>query len=307
MWSFSLLLGLIASADFQQTLDLRYYPGKDRHTLDLFCPVDTDSPAPVVLFVHGGTWMAGDKDFFGVNRKAGQMFARSGYVTAVMNYRLSPLVQHPEHARDVARAFAWLQKNVHRYGGDPQRIVLVGHSAGGHLVSLVATDPSYLADPELKLEAEARKNLRGVVGVSGVYRIPTGSEFQKTMARDIIEGWVEATRSPAVAGTLLHWASPTINPFRLVFGADPEQIRKASPIYQVRKGAPPFLLLYSEREPPTLDEMALDFARRLIDRGVPAEVRAFDGCNHRTIVRRLHDEKDVISLKVLEFVRNRVK
>jgi acetyl esterase/lipase len=307
MLSLALLIPMLAGADPQQWLDLRYYPGKDRHTLDLFCPEKIDRPLPVVLFVHGGTWMAGDKDFFGINRKVGQMFARSGYVTAVMNYRLSPLVQHPEHARDVARAFAWLQKNVHKYGGDPQRVVLVGHSAGGHLVSLVATDPSYLADPELKLEAVACKHVRGVVGVSGVYRIPTGEEFQRRFARSIIEGWLEATRGPAVAGTLLHWASPTINPFRLVFGADPEQLRNASPLHHARKGAPPFLLLFSEREPPTLDEMAFDFARRLLDRGVPAEVRCFDGCNHRSIVRRLHEENDLVALKVLEFVRNRVK
>jgi acetyl esterase/lipase len=305
-----LLLALFAPsapATLQETLDIRYFPGKDRHTLDIFRTESNETSRPVVLFVHGGTWMAGDKNFYGINRKAGQMFARNDFVTVVINYRLSPFVQHPEHARDVARAYAWIQKNIRTYGGDPKRVVLVGHSAGGHLASLVATDPAYLADPELKLDPETRRNLRGVVGVSGVYRIPTGEEFQKNIARNIIDSWLDGSRGPALAGPLLHLASPTINPFRLVFGADPAQIRKASPVSHVRKGVPPFLLLYSEQEPPTLDEMAFDFARRLIDRGVPAEVRSFDGCNHRTIVRRLHDEKDVVAMKVLEFARNRVR
>jgi acetyl esterase/lipase len=307
MYQLPLLLALLSPNALVEAYDIRYFPGKDRHTLDLFRPQGNQQPLPVILFVHGGTWMGGDKNFYGINRKAGQMFARSGYVTAVMNYRLSPFVQHPEHARDVARAFAWIYKNISKYGGDRNRIVLVGHSAGGHLASLVATDRAYLANPELKLAPEARQCLRGVVGVSGVYRIPSGEEFQRRFARNIIDGWVEAAKNPPFAGPLLHLASPTLNPFRLVFGTDTTTLRKASPIEHVQKGDPPFLLLYTEREPPTLDEMAFDFARRLLDRGVPAEVRYFEGCNHRTIVNRLHDENDVISQKVLEFIGNRCK
>ena len=88
----------LCSPTLVETFDVRYHPGKDRHVLDVFRPDGAKKPLPVVLFVHGGTWMMGDKDFYGINRKAGRMLARSGYVTAVMNYRLSPFVRHPEHA-----------------------------------------------------------------------------------------------------------------------------------------------------------------------------------------------------------------
>jgi len=301
------VVAALLSPALVETLDVRYYPGKDRQVLDVFRP-EKAKGLPVVLFVHGGTWLMGDKDFYGINRKAGKMFARSGYVTAVMNYRLSPFVRHPEHAKDVARAFAWVQRNIAKYGGDPTRVVLIGHSAGGHLATLVATDPTYLADPELKLDAAARASLKGVVGVSGVYRIPAADEFQTKIASMVIDHWTDASRGGVTfAGPLLTYFSPTLNPFRIVFGTDAETIKKASPLSHVRKGLPPFLLLYTLIEPPTLEEMTMDFATRLLEHGVSAEVRCFTGCNHRTIVRRMHDEKDVVAQRVLEFIGNRVR
>ena len=83
-----ILAAALSPAGLTQTLDVRYYPGKDRHLLDVFRP-DDKKARPVVLFVHGGTWMMGDKDFFGINRNAGRMLARAGYVAVVINYRLS--------------------------------------------------------------------------------------------------------------------------------------------------------------------------------------------------------------------------
>jgi arylformamidase len=301
------LLAALISPALVETLDVRYHPGKDRQVLDVFRPEGAKG-LPVVLFVHGGTWLMGDKDFYGINRKAGKMFARSGYVTAVINYRLSPFVRHPEHAKDVARAYAWVQRNIAKFGGDPTRVVIVGHSAGGHLATLVATDPTYLADPDLKLDATARAALKGVVGISGVYRIPAAEEFQTKIATTVIEHWTDPSRGAvSLAGPLLTYFSPTLNPFRIVFGTDVEMIKKASPLSHVRKGLPPFLLLTSLIEPPTLEETMMDFAARLLEHGVSAEVRCFTDCNHRTIMRRLHDEKDVVAQKVLEFIGNRVR
>ena len=88
----------------------------------------------------------------------------------------------------MARAFAWTYHNVARYGGDPERIVVVGHSAGGHLASLLVTDPGYLADPALRLPREVRQFLRGVIGVCGVYRVPGPEEFN-LMLTHIVAYW----------------------------------------------------------------------------------------------------------------------
>ena len=272
----------------REALDLPYHTDSPRQRLDVFSPpAAAGDKFPVVVFLHGGTWMAGDKDFFGINRKAGRMLARNGYVAVLANYRLSPLVRHPEHARDVARAFAWARKNAAKHGGDPTRMILVGHSAGGHLAALVATDPAYLS-------AADRKALRGVVGISGVYRIPNAAQYAK-MATAILAFWKQSyPRAMSVASPLLTLASPVLNPFWVVFGVSDEVQKNASPLHHVRKGLPPFLLLYTEYEPPTLDEMAKEFTRALLLCGVPAQVKRFVGCNHRTIMERLHKDTDPV-------------
>src|SRR5205823_5671892 len=98
-----------------------------------------------VFFVHGGAWRNGDKSgILGVYSALGRFLVRHGLGAVIINYRLSPAVRHPAHVQDVAKAFAWTHKNIARYGGRPDQIFLCGHSAGGHLVALLATDPTYL-------------------------------------------------------------------------------------------------------------------------------------------------------------------
>ena len=97
---------------------------------------------PVVVYVHGGGWNGGDKSEFSKNQI--QLFIDNGYVCVRVNYRLSPSVVHPTHIMDVSKAIAWVQNNIDNYGGDPTRIILVGHSAGAHLVALAATNQKYI-------------------------------------------------------------------------------------------------------------------------------------------------------------------
>jgi arylformamidase len=120
--------------------------------LDVYEPSGFKGPRPVAVFVHGGAWYAGDKANRTIPDKA-RLFNDAGYVFVSINYRLSPnppqtsnpdRVMFPDHPHDVGEAIAWLRRNVAAYGGDPKRFVLLGHSAGAHLVSLVAADTSYL-------------------------------------------------------------------------------------------------------------------------------------------------------------------
>jgi acetyl esterase/lipase len=152
--------------------DIAYYTGAGqhpiKHKLDLFLP-DGRKDFPVVLFVHGGAWLHGDKSFLGFYSSIGRALAARGIGVAVTNYRLSPAVKHPEHVKDVARAFAWVHKNIGKYGGRADRLFVCGHSAGGHLVALLATDERYL-----RAEGLSSKNVRGVIPISGVYDIPDG-------------------------------------------------------------------------------------------------------------------------------------
>ncbi|HEV2970595.1 MAG TPA: alpha/beta hydrolase [Pirellulales bacterium] len=194
--------------DVRAERDISYYtgPGADKvkHKLDLYLPKGK-SDFPIVMFVHGGAWVFGDKDFWGVHEAIGRMFARHGIGAAVISYRLSPAVQHPEHVKDVARAFAWLHENVKNYGGRPDELFVCGHSAGGHLVSLLATDDTYL-----KAEGLSLADIKGVMPISGVYLIPD-KWFTDVFGKD------PETRKKASPINDVHAGCP---PFCVVYGDD---------------------------------------------------------------------------------------
>jgi acetyl esterase/lipase len=288
----------------QETLDVRYFDGPGAQTLDVFAPKGAAN-RPVVLFIHGGAWMSGDKNFFGLYRSVGRFFARHGAVAVCVNYRLSPRVQHPEHVKDVARAFAWVRAHAADYGGDSDRILLCGHSAGGHIVSLLAADENYLNNPDLKLTAEDRVAIKGVMAVSGVYRIPTPEEFAVMMG-DMVNGLLQSTGNkmiaPATLAPIVLGPSRALNPFRLVFGDGRAAAAKASPLSHVRKGLPPFLVLYAGRELPMLDGMAVEFGKALEDAGDAVEVRRIDGCTHNNILFKLNQENDPAAAALLAFL-----
>jgi acetyl esterase/lipase len=285
----------------KETFDLRYFAGRDRQTLDVFAPKGAKD-RPVVLFVHGGSWVIGDKNMFGVHRAVGRFLARHGYVAVLINYRLSPAVKHPEHARDVARAFTWVRANIAKYGGNSDQIVLCGHSAGGHLVSLLATDETYLKGAD-------RAALRGVVSVSGVYRIPDSDDCARVVGSMLggislgdkrIDDFIQSIPS-------FVRVSPKLNPFRLAFGDDPAVRKDASPLSHVHKGLPPFLVLYASNELPLLAEQAVDFGKALKDAGDDVRISRIDGANHVTMLFGLAENKNVISEKMLKFLAQHTK
>jgi acetyl esterase/lipase len=147
--------------------DITYTDGKPgdagKHKLDLYLPKDKQN-FPVLLFVHGGSWRTGDRSLY---KALGNRLARAGIGVAIPSYRLMTLLggnKHPAQAEDVAAAFAWVYQNIEQYGGDRSRFYVGGHSAGGHLVSLLALDGRYLQPHDLTPDA-----IRGVISISGVY------------------------------------------------------------------------------------------------------------------------------------------
>lgn len=140
-----------------------------KHKLDLYFPKGKTN-VPIFVFIHGGSWASGDRSTYA---PIGVMFAKRGFAVAIPSYRLMPKDPHPAQIDDVAAAFAWVAKNIGRYGVvDPNRIYLGGHSAGGHLSSLLALDKSYLnrhgVDPGV---------IRGVAALSGVYDLRVLPQF----------------------------------------------------------------------------------------------------------------------------------
>lgn len=286
----------------RQAVDLRY--GSDeRQVLDVFRP---EGPAncPVVFFVHGGAWMFGDKNLFGLYRAVGRNLASQGCVAVLINYRLTPTVKHPEHLNDVARAFAWTRSNIAKHGGDPNCIFLAGHSAGGHLVALLATHDDVWNKSLAGLKSSDRTAVRGVIGVSGVYRIPASNETGAMIA-ELLNNFRTSGAGALPPPRLPRLGKGTdFNLFKMVFGDDAAVRADASPIRHLSKNQklPPFLLLTAERDLPLLPEMAREFTKTLQDTGHPAEYTRIAGCNHNIILFNLHKQDDPTSKAIMSFL-----
>lgn len=136
------------------------YDAEHRLTLDLYTPPSARG-APVVVFFYGGRWTSGAAADF---RFVGQALASNGFVAVIPEYRHYPAVRFPAFVQDGARAVRWVQQQIARYGGDPQRIFLMGHSSGAHIAALLALDPAYLKEAGVD-----RASLRGMIGLAGPY------------------------------------------------------------------------------------------------------------------------------------------
>lgn len=198
-----------AAAQLRVIADVDYLPGaehaggKDR--LDIYVP-DGAKRAPVIISIHGGALSQGDRK---EEAFVGRRFASAGYVTVIPSYRLSPGVSHPAHIQDIAAAFAWVRARIAGHGGDPDRIFVIGHSAGAYLAALLATDPQYLAAHTLE-----PSHIRAVVPVSGFF-------------------WVE--RTGVAPDRPKH-----------VWGTSEETWRAASPARYLEGRRPPMLLVYAD-------------------------------------------------------------
>lgn len=256
----------VALCEVQTVLDIPYYQGKDadpiKHKLDLFLPKDRKD-FPVLFFVHGGSWRHGDKGFLGMYSTLGTFLARHGIGAVVINYRLTPAVTHPEHIKDVARAFAWTYRNIAKYGGRSDEIFVSGHSAGGHLIALLATDDAYLKAEGLGLET-----IRGAIPISGVYRIPEGNRV-----------------------------------FDAVFGTDPKARKEAGPVCHVRPDAPPFLIIYADKDFAVCGQgPSEEFCQALRLQKSPAESLEVKHRNHLTVLLDATTDADPAARAILDFI-----
>jgi acetyl esterase/lipase len=166
------------------TNDLTYGP-LERQKLDVYAPKNA-SNAPVLLFVHGGSWRNGGREDYPF---LGEAFALEGFVTVVISYRLAPATVFPGWIEDAALAVRWTKDNINRLGGDPNRVALMGHSAGAHIVVMLGLDGSYLRAVGLE-----RNALRGVIGVAGPYdfldAVRINSRLRETFGAE--SNWVRA-------------------------------------------------------------------------------------------------------------------
>lgn len=263
---------IVVAADTLVTHDVPYtdQAGDKLRTLDIYAPKGARG-APVFVFIHGGGWSKRDKDEVGSQPK---LFNSAGTLVVSLNYRLAPAIHHPANVEDIAAAISWISKNIEKSGGDPHKIVLMGHSAGSHLAALVATDGRYLAAHGLR-----RDQLAGVVTLDGsAFDIPDR----------IKKG------SPVVADNC-----------RRAFGESAEAQADGSPINHITGPIPlpPFLLLYL-KEGGLNHAQSKDFSERVERAGGKATlVHISDGKTHQALCDDLGTENDHAGPMLIEFVK----
>jgi acetyl esterase/lipase len=157
---FQLLNSTIPSCGYVRTVDLSY-GNQPRQKLDVYRPKHATTNSKVVIFFYGGSWREGSKADY---RFAAQALTSRGFVAVLPDYRVYPTVTFPAFVEDGASAVQWVHDNISKFGGDPNHIYLMGHSAGAHIVALLTLDAHYLKDVGLDQNA-----IRATAGLSGPY------------------------------------------------------------------------------------------------------------------------------------------
>ncbi len=236
--------------------NLSYGDGSRRTRLDVYSRGDNPGGAPVLLQIHGGGWVIGNKDQQGIPLM--QEMASRGWVCAAVNYPLSPRAHWPDHLVAVKRAIAWLREHAEELGADPDFIAVTGGSAGGHLTAMTA-----LTGGEAGLQPgfeRADTTVQAAVPMYGVYDFAAETGIKATRQR------VHSALSAIVLGR---------------GAAFPEAYLAASPLAHLRADAPPFLVVHGSNDVFIPAAEARIFAERL--RGVseqPVVYAEIPGAQH---------------------------
>ena len=253
-------------------------PADERQVLDVYSPHDAKN-LPVVFWIHGGGWQTGDKSSVQIKPK---FFLDKGFVFVSTNYRLLPNVDMATIVRDIARSIHWVHEHISEYGGDPNRLLIMGHSAGAQLAALICTDERYLQAEGLSLAIA-----KGCVPVDGdTYDVPAIIETAETRRR--VHGLPQAKIG-----------------HREKFGNDPAKHRDFSAVTHVAKdkGIPPFLLLYVADHPDT-SAQAQRLGNVLKDAGVPVTLFGARETTHGKINADLGLPNDPATKALIEFLGN---
>ncbi|MGM9511185.1 alpha/beta hydrolase [Larkinella sp. GY13] len=241
----------------------------ERQVLDVYAPKQKAArPFPVVVFIHGGNWDSGSKNLYSF---IGRRLAKQEMVAVIINYRLSPAVLVPGMADDCVRAVLWTSQHIAEFGGDPNRIFVMGHSAGGGLAALLTTDDRL---------------------------------FQKFgLAQNPIKGAI--LDDPAglnMFDYLQKMEYPNDEQYLVPFGKDSTVWRAMSAHYQVTSASPPMLIYAGSRTYPSIASSTQKFHERLRELGVKHDYKVLPGKKHVGMVTQLYWQNNLIYRELRTFV-----
>lgn len=263
-------------ADLDVRLDVPYLRGgkNPKQALDLYLPRDRHVPFPLVVFVHGGYWSPLDRRWLepllGTHGNVGAALAHRGIGTAVIGYRQYPEVRRgDESLHDIARAIRYVHDAAPSWGADPRRLVVVGHSAGGQLVSLLGTDPRILQRSGLEDGAVA-----GFASVDGIFDLKASLAHLKPEQAAVV---------------------------RELFGPDDAALAEHSTLTRVRESHPPLLFVDSTGDAAICREA---FARMRARLAGDAKARFVElpGLEHNEMIVRMGMADDPLTPVLVSFV-----
>lgn len=248
-----------------------------KHRVDIFRPKGKKG-YPMVVFVHGGYWTSGDKEYYlpftGLYANVGVALARRGIGVVVTNYRLAPAAKFEQIISDVATAVAWTKKTAADYDADPNALWLMGHSAGAHMVALLATDARWLKDVGV-----SPGDVSGFIAMSAIYDL-------EDMAKKNDASFNETV-------------------VRTTFGPDAAALTAFSPIRHFRLGMPKMLMLTAEKDFPYLIAQEEAARRKLADLHASPDAYVIPGYTHMDMVLKFGRDEDEASRRVIDFVLGR--
>ncbi len=213
--------------------------------LDVWSPKSgANQSKPVLIFFYGGGWANGARAHYGFAAKA---FAAKGFVVVVPDYRKVPKVRFPAFNEDGAQAVKWVRDNIAKYGGDPKRVTLSGHSAGAYIAMMLTVDRHYLSD--LGVDP---KIIRATVGMSGPY------DFYPFDSRRSIDA-------------MMAWPRPN----------------DTQPIKFATADAPPIMVVTGTADDTVKPRNAILLAKRLTELGTIVKFQAYEGLSHEDVVMSL--------------------
>ncbi|GIW78476.1 MAG: hypothetical protein KatS3mg105_0283 [Gemmatales bacterium] len=265
-----------AAPEPRRHADIPYASEHKRQVLDIYTPAKRQN-LPVVFWIHGGGWQTGDKTDVHIKPR---VFCERGFVFVSTNYRLLPHVTMDVLIRDVAKSLAWVHKNIGRYGGDPDRIFVMGHSAGAQLAALLCVDHRYIKEQGVPVSI-----LKGCVPVDGdTYDLP-------------------AIIMTAELRQMVHGLPLPKFGHRVKFGNDPQKHIEFSAVTHVAKGKgiPPFLILHVAGHPDTTAQ-ARRLANVLKKAEIPVTVFAARETTHRKLNADLGLPEDPATKQLFRFL-----
>ncbi len=283
------VVGFIYRADISYTLQLlnakriadRFYgeyPGiikniaygtLPREKLDIYQP-QASGLYPVLIWVHGGSWNSGDKELYA---PVAQKALSENFVIVIPGYTLYPQANAFQQAQEIAQVLAWTREHISAYGGDKNRIVLGGQSAGAHLSGLVVFDPNYLAALN-----HSSQEICGWYGIAGPYDINEQLAFQKTFKGD------DGTQLANIFGGAENFSRGSLTEF-------------------VRADLPPILLIHGDRDETVPLSISQHLQNALRAAGAKSELKIYAGAGHAGLLfDALVQEKPTLIQDLASFI-----